>query len=157
MNDVKITYSNVDSGFYIIRNDDDLHFQQTMPTDTDIIEALASDNWTARFDDMKEGKTVRVSDRIYYSMLESVPPAKYTSNGFYCGEAYSGNLYYYFYRDENDGKRYGKLKPIKSEAASKVLSLMDNDYSYTEALAKTLSEDSTITREFLEQELNQYI
>lgn len=46
---------------------------------------------------------------------------------------------------------------MKSEAASKVLSLMDNDYSYTEALAKTLSEDSTIAREFLEQELNQYI
>ena len=46
---------------------------------------------------------------------------------------------------------------MKSEAASKVLILMDNDYSYTEALAKTLSEDSSIAREFLEQELNQYI
>lgn len=157
MNEVKITYCNVDRLFYISRGGEEIHSQTTKPTDTDIIEALSSDSWKMRFDDMREGKTVRVSDRIYYSMLESVPPAKYTSNGFYCGEAYSGNLYYYFYRDENDGKRYGKLKPIKSEAASKVLRLMDNDYSYTEALTKTLSEDSTISREFLEQELNQYI
>lgn len=111
-NKVTITYCNVDKLFYISRNSEEIHSQQTKPTDTDIIEALTSDDWKARFDDMRSGKTVRVSDRIYYDMLCAVPPIKQTANSFYCGECYSGNLYYYFYRDENDGKRYGKLKTI---------------------------------------------
>ena len=109
---IDIAYSNVDRLFYVRRNGEDIHSQPTRPTQTDLIEALISDNWGARFEDMRKGKTVRVSDRIYYDMLGSVPPAKYTPNAFYCGEPYSGNLHYYFYRDENDGKRYGKLKSI---------------------------------------------
>ena len=111
-NKVTISYSNVDRLFYISRNGEDIHAQKTKPTDTDIIEALTSDDWQARFDDMRNGKTVRVSARIYWDMLESVPPIKQTANSFYCGEPYSGNLHYFFYLDENDGKRYGKLKQL---------------------------------------------
>lgn len=110
---IEITYSNVDRLFYIRRNGEDLHAQKQRPTQTDIIEALQSDNWQARFDDMRGGKTTRISDRIYWDMLCSVPPIKQTANSFYCGEAYSGNKHYFFYRDENDGKRYGKLKELK--------------------------------------------
>lgn len=102
----------VDNLFYIRRNGEDLHAQKSRPTQTDIIEALISDDWKARFDDMRSGKTVRVSARIYFDMLCSVPPIKQTANSFYCGEAYSGNRYYFFYLDENDGKRYGKLKEL---------------------------------------------
>jgi len=109
---VTTSYCNVDKLFYINRNGEEIHSQKTKPNDTDIIEALASDNWSARFSDMREGKTVRVSDRIYYDMLGSVPPIRQTATSFYCGEPYSGNKHYFFYRDENDGKRYGKLKEI---------------------------------------------
>lgn len=110
---VKTSYCNTDKLFYISRNGEEIHSQKEKPTQTDIIEALQSDNWKARFDDMREGKTTRISDRIYWDMLCSVPPIKQTANSFYCGEAYSGNKYYFFYRDENDGKRYGKLKELK--------------------------------------------
>lgn len=106
------TYSDVDGLFYIRRNGEDLHAQKSRPTQTDIIEAIMSDNWKARFDDMRSGKTVRVSARIYWDMLCSVPPIKQTANSFYCGEAYSGNKHYFFYLDENDGKRYGQLKEL---------------------------------------------
>lgn len=106
--DVKITYCNIDNLFYIYRNEEQIHTQPTKPNETQLIESLMSDNWHSAFDQMKEGKTVRVSDRIYYDMLGCVPPLKYTANGFYCGEAYSGNLHHYFYIE--DGKRYGKLK-----------------------------------------------
>lgn len=110
---IEITYSDVDRLFYIRRNGEDLHAQKERPTQTDIIEALQSDNWQARFDDMRSGKKVRVSERIYWDMLCSVPPIKQTANSFYCGEPYSGNLHYFFYLDENDGKRYGQLKQVK--------------------------------------------
>lgn len=109
---VTVSYCNVDKLFYISRNGEEIHSQKTKPNETELIEALASDNWKARFDAMREGKTVRVSDRIYWDMLCSVPPIKQTHNSFYCGEPYSGGLHYFFYKDENDGKRYGKLKSI---------------------------------------------
>lgn len=108
---IEISYCNVDKLFYIRRNNEDIHHQKTRPTQTDIIEALMSDNWKARFDDMRGGKKVRVSARIYWDMLGAVPPIKQTANSFYCGEAYSGNLHYYFER-EDDGFIYGQLKPI---------------------------------------------
>ena len=112
MGHTEITYCNVDKLFYIRHNDEDIHYQQTKPNDTDIIEALISDNWQARFDDMRAGKKVRVSARIYWDMLGSVPPIKQTANSFYCGEPYSGNTYYYFVK-EQDGFIYGQLKSIR--------------------------------------------
>lgn len=110
---IETTYCDVDKLFYIRRNGEDLHAQKERPTQTDIIEALQSDNWKARFDDMRSGKKVRVSSRIYWDMLCSVPPKKQTANSFYCGEAYSGNKHYFFYLDENDGKKYGQLKELR--------------------------------------------
>jgi hypothetical protein len=110
---VDVLYCNVDRLFYIRRNNKVIHYQKTKPNETEIIEALMSDNWKARFDDMREGKRVRVSDRIYWEILGAVPPIKQTANSFYCGEAYSGNLYHYFEKDEQDGKIYGQLKPLK--------------------------------------------
>jgi hypothetical protein len=109
---ITVSYCDVDRLFYIRRNGEGIHSQKTQPTQTDIIEALISDRWTERFNDMREGKKVRVSKRIYWEMLGSVPPIKQTATSFYCGEPYSGNLYYFFHIDENDGKRYGELKPI---------------------------------------------
>lgn len=46
---------------------------------------------------------------------------------------------------------------LKSKECSKVLNLMDNDYSYSEALAQTLNEDKSICKQQLEKELNKYI
>lgn len=108
---IEIAYSDVDRLFYIRRNSEDIHAQKTRPTQTDLIEALRSDMWMARFDDMREGKRVRVSRRIYWDMLGSVPPIKQTANSFYCGEPYSGSAHYYFER-ESDGKIYGCLKNL---------------------------------------------
>lgn len=108
---IETSYCDVDKLFYIRRNGEDIHIQKTLPTQTDIIEALMSDNWSARFNDMREGKRVRVSERIYWDMLCSVPPLKQCQNSFYCGEAYSGNKHYYFEKDEN-GIIYGELKSI---------------------------------------------
>jgi len=48
-------------------------------------------------------------------------------------------------------------RPKKSKAASKVLQLMDKDYSYQKALAKTLREDKRLSKKKLENELNTYI
>lgn len=45
----------------------------------------------------------------------------------------------------------------KSREASKVLQLMDNDFSYKQALETVLSDNPTIHRESLENELNRYI
>lgn len=45
----------------------------------------------------------------------------------------------------------------KSESASKVLQLMDKDYSYSEALKKVLNEDKKISKKTLEKELDKYI
>lgn len=61
---VEIVYSSVDRLFYIRRNGEDIHQQKERQTQTDIIEASQSDNWQARFDDMRAGKKVRVSARI---------------------------------------------------------------------------------------------
>lgn len=45
----------------------------------------------------------------------------------------------------------------KSKAASKVLQLMDKDYSYSEALKKVLKDDKRLSKKNLELELNKYI
>lgn len=45
----------------------------------------------------------------------------------------------------------------KTSACSKVLKLMDKDYSYSKALAKVLSEDNRLSKEKLEKELDKYI
>ena len=108
---VTISWSAPDRLFYINRNKETIHSQKTLPNQMELIEALQSDNWTARFVDMREGKRVRVSDRIYWHMLECVPPIKQNGNSFYNGEAYSGGSYYYF--ETKDGKRYGELRPLK--------------------------------------------
>ena len=110
--EITISYCDVDKLFYIRRNNEDLHCQKSAPNQTELIEALMSDNWKGRFDDMRCGKKVRVSERIFWDMLGSVPPKKQTANSFYCGEPYSGNKHYYFER-EDDGKIYGQLKELK--------------------------------------------
>lgn len=45
----------------------------------------------------------------------------------------------------------------KSRAARKVLRLMDQDYSYSTALKRTLREDKRLRRWKLEKELKKYI
>jgi uncharacterized protein YoaH (UPF0181 family) len=45
----------------------------------------------------------------------------------------------------------------KSKAVSKVLRLMDNDYSYSEAIKIVLLEDKRLNKKSLERELNNYI
>jgi hypothetical protein len=45
----------------------------------------------------------------------------------------------------------------KSKSASKVLQLMDKDYSYSKALAKVLKEDKRLSKKNLEKELEKYI
>lgn len=109
---VVVNWCNVDALFYLHHNGTEIHHQKEKPTETDIIEALASDNWQSRFEDMRSGKKVRVSDRIFYDMLGSVPPINQKSGSFYCGEPYSGNLHYYF--STENGKRYGQLKALES-------------------------------------------
>jgi hypothetical protein len=47
--------------------------------------------------------------------------------------------------------------PGKSKAVSKVLRLMDNDYSYSEAIKIVLLEDKRLNKKSLERELNKYI
>lgn len=108
---IEVIYCNVDRLFYIRRNGEDIHFQKERPNQTELIEALMSDNWKSRFDEMRSGKKVRVSYRIYLDMLCSVPPINQTANSFYCGEAYSGNKHYFFERNDK-GIIYGQLKEI---------------------------------------------
>jgi len=108
---IVINYCGVNRLFAIERNGEDIHEQPTRPNETDIIESLKSDNWTERFKDMREGKKVRVSSRIYFDMLGAVPPIKQTATSFFCGEPYSGNLHYYF--STENGKRYAQLKAVK--------------------------------------------
>ena len=108
---IKTTYCEVDKLFYIRRNGELLHVQKSRPSQTDLIEVLKSDNWQARFDDMRSGKKVRVSNRIYWHMLGCVPPIKQTSNSFFCGEPYCGNRHYYFVR-QDDGRIFGELRKI---------------------------------------------
>jgi hypothetical protein len=106
----KITWCNVDRLFYVHHNDEIIHHQRTKPNDTEIIEALISDRWAERFEDMRNGERVRVSERIYWEMLGSVPPIKQTANSFYCGEAYSGSYHHFF--EKVNGYCYGQLKPL---------------------------------------------
>lgn len=108
---VVVTWCNVDRLFYLSNNNADIHHQKEKPNETDIVEALVSDNWESRFEDMRNGKKVRVSDRIFYEMLGSVPPINQKLGSFYCGEPYSRNLHYFF--STEDGKRYGQLKSLE--------------------------------------------
>ena len=48
-------------------------------------------------------------------------------------------------------------KPKKSVACSKVLQLMDQDYSYQKALNQVLKSDKRLNKKKLETELNNYI
>ena len=109
---VVVNWCNVDKLFYLSNNAQDIHHQKEKPNETDIVEALVSDNWESRFEDMRNGKKVRVSDRIFYEMLGSVPPINQKLGSFYCGEPYSRNLHYFF--STEDGKRYGQLKTLES-------------------------------------------
>jgi hypothetical protein len=53
---------------------------------------------------------------------------------------------------------WGELKPmIKSEAVSKVLQLMDKDYSFEKALEEVIKSDKTICKKKLVEDLNAYI
>ena len=45
----------------------------------------------------------------------------------------------------------------KSKATSKVLKLLDKDYSYSEALKTVLKSDKRLSKKKLEKELNTYI
>jgi hypothetical protein len=107
----EIKWCNVDKLFYIYHNDEEIHYQQTKPNETEVIEALQSDNWKQRFQDMEDGKRVRVSERIYWDMLGAVPPIRQTGTSFYCGEPYSGSYHHYF--EKKDGYCYGQLKSLK--------------------------------------------
>jgi hypothetical protein len=45
----------------------------------------------------------------------------------------------------------------KSKAASKVLKLMDKDFSYSKAVKTVLSNDKRLSKTKLEKELNKYV
>jgi hypothetical protein len=59
----------------------------------------------------------------------------------------------------NSGLRGAKktTKPKKSIAASKVLQLMDKDYSYQNALKEVLKNDKRLSKKKLEKELEIYV
>ena len=109
-NQLVLNWCNIDRLFYVELNGQEIHHQQTKPTDAELLEAYLSDQWQAVFDTMRTGERVRVSERVYYEMLGAVPPKKQTATSFYCGEPYSGSLYYYF--EKVEGKCYGQLKKI---------------------------------------------
>lgn len=54
-------------------------------------------------------------------------------------------------------KKTRSNKSKKTAGCRKVLRLMDEDFSYSKALAKTLREDKRLSRKKLETELNKYI
>ena len=54
-------------------------------------------------------------------------------------------------------RKHNKIQGKKSKACSKVLQLMDDDYSYEQALKKVLSENKGLNKKRLETELNNYI
>jgi hypothetical protein len=58
---------------------------------------------------------------------------------------------------EEKYKKGGPIGKKKSRSASKVLQLMDKDYSYTDALNKVLKKDLRVDKAKLEKELNKYI
>ena len=114
---LEVRFCNVDRLFYIYNENkysgemEEIHAQKTKPTNEEIKEALKSDNWKECFEDMKNGKIVRVSERIFWHMLGSVPPINQTEKSFYNGEAYSGRLHYYF--EKKNGFCFGQLKELK--------------------------------------------
>ena len=110
---LKTTYCQTDKLHYVYLNEEVIHYQQTKPNNDDLLSAYTSDQWEPRFDDMRAGERVRVSQRIFDEMLGAVPPKRFTGSSFYCGECYSGNLYYYF--EKVDGICYGCLKPISQK------------------------------------------
>ena len=103
-------WCNVDRLFYIEYNGEDIHYQKSKPNEAELIEALMSDRWAERFEDMRNGKRIRVSERIYWQMLGSVPPKRQTATSFYCGEEYANGYYYYF--EKKNGYCYGQLKQL---------------------------------------------
>ena len=109
-NQLILKWCNIDKLYYIELNGEEIHHQQTKPTDAELLEAYLSDQGKAVFETIETGKRVRVSERIYYAILGAVPPKKQTATSFYCGEPYSGNLYYYF--EKVNGKCYGQIKKI---------------------------------------------
>lgn len=109
-NELVISYSQTDQVFYVFRNGEEIHYQKTKPTNYELTTALLSDEWDHVFKMIKSGYKVRVSERIYWEMMGSVPPIKQTATSFYCGEAYSGTKYYYF--EKVDGFCYGQLKEL---------------------------------------------
>ena len=113
---LSVSYCNIDKLYYIRRNEQDVHHQQTKPTETELLEAYHSDQWKDVFNAMAAGERVRVSERIYHDLMECVPPIYGKKSGsFYCGEAYSHNsngaTYHYF--ETVEGKRYGQIKNIE--------------------------------------------
>lgn len=108
---IELSYCNIDKLFYVRRNDEIIHYQKDKPNQTEIVKALGSDDWKSVFDQMRGGKKVRVSYRIYYEMLGCVPPRKTWNNGFAVGEAYDGNIYHHFWKE--DGFYYGQLKQLE--------------------------------------------
>lgn len=110
---ISVSYCSIDRLYYIRLDGKEIHHQARLPTPADIAEAVVSDDWIARFRDMRQGMRVRVSEHIYYEMMGSVPPINQTATSFYCGEPYSGNKYYYFERAA-DGFTYGQLKEISN-------------------------------------------
>ena len=64
-------------------------------------------------------------------------------------------LYWNFNDWSNWILKYGKEK--KSKEAKKVLQLMDEDYTYQQALKIVLNENQNINKKNLEKELNKYI
>lgn len=106
---IEITYCNVDRLHYINANGETIHSQINKPTEEEVNLAVQSDEWDKVFNSMREQKT-RVSERIYWDMLGCVPPIRHNGSSFFCGEAYSGNKYYFFWKE--CGFCYGELKAI---------------------------------------------
>ncbi len=108
---VIVSFCNIDKLIYIYQNDKLIHAQLEQPTETDLVEALQSDDWEHVFKKMRDGERVRVSRRIYDDMLGCVPPIQYKNGSFYVGEAYDGR-FHHFFEIEKDGKCYGQLKQL---------------------------------------------
>lgn len=112
---ITVNYCGIDRLFYIYSHEATIHTQQTKPTQKDIDDAVLSDQWNARFKDMRNGNEVRVSERILDDMWGSVPPIKVNikpNMSFFCGEPYAGDYYYYF--ESKNGFKYGSIKNIKT-------------------------------------------
>lgn len=111
-NQFEIKYSSDNKLFTIYLNNEEIHKQKVKPDDNDILEALRSDNWDLISLIILQGKTLRVSSRVYWKMFRSAVPIKKTNNSFYCSVPYSKKYHYFFYIDE-DYKMYCKLQIIE--------------------------------------------